>query len=165
MTEKDEVAEAADKVMVPELMLVQTELAGCSVSVRALPVYYAKQIFNILKPVQEEVAEWATKFKEAGKVPLVPPDTGMDVRMAEAMLKVCVVLSEFYELGLSEDDLDKRIGLDEMTVFIKAQLEVSRDSDFLLRPLQIIIKSLDLLLEMKPFQNLQPSEVMQNLGV
>ena len=166
MDKDEKIAEAADQVMIPELKSVRAELAGRSVQVRALPVYYAKQVFNILKPVQTEVADWVSEFKDPKKeVPLVPPDTGMDVRMAEAMLKVCVVLAEFYKLGLSENDLNKEVGLDELTIFIKAQLEVSRDSDFLLRPLQIIIKGLDLLQVMNPFQSLDPSEVLQNLGV
>ena len=160
----EKVLDAADKVMIPELMVLKTQLAGVSVNVRALPVYYAKQVYNILKPIQTEVSDWVAEFKSAKNLPLVPPDTDMDVRMAEAMLKVCVVLADFYELGLSEETLDKKVGLDELTIFIKAQLEVSRDSDFLLRPLQIIMKGLDLLQVMKPYQNLDPSEVLQNLG-
>lgn len=162
----EEINDVIDKVMIPELNTVHTQLAGKMVEVRALPIYYAKQVFNILKPVQTEVAEWVSEYKDPDKkVPLAPPDTGLDVRMAEAMLKVCVVLADFYDLGFSEGELNRKVGLDELTVFIKAQLEVSRDSDFLLRPLQIIIKGLDLLLVMNPFQNLEPSEVLQNLGV
>lgn len=161
---KDDIDQTVDKVMVPELQARHGELAGKRVKVRALPVYYSKQIYHYLQPVQSEVAKWANKYSHTDqKVPL--PEDGMDVKLAESMLKACVVLADFYGLNLSEEELNKKVGLDELTAFIKVQLEVSGDSDFLLRPLQIIIKGLELLREMQPFQNLEPSELMQKLGV
>jgi len=114
------------------------------------------------------MSKWAKDnvMKEDGEVDFFRSDEeDFDMGLALALLDICCVLAEFYDVKKTKDEIDQAFSLDEMVILSNKQLEANSKSDFLLRPLQNIIKSLELYQKADQFQNLVPSELMQKLGV
>lgn len=161
----EEISQAADEVIDPELSAKELEFAGKKIKVRALPLFYAKKIYTILKPLQDEVTEYVKVSGKKGEKAAFDEAPELDFMLAEALLDVCCVLADFYEIEKSKDELDVETSLGEMTRIVSAQLEANSKSDFLLRPLANIIKGLDFFEKADIYQSLLPLELLQKVGV
>ena len=161
----EEISELVDKVIDPELSAVEHEFAGEKIRIRTLPLFYAKKIYNILRPLQDKVTRYVKDSEKKGEMAAFLDAPKLDLELAESLLEVSYVIADFYGIEKTKEELDARVSLDEMTRLVSAQLEVNSESDFLLRPLANIIKGLEFFQKADIYQSLLPLELLQKVGV
>jgi len=128
---KEKVEEVTDKVLFPETHIKKANISDKEISLRPLPISYAKQISKDLGTVRRMIIE---SGNEGGKT--LPDD--YDLQLIDALVRSVKTICDFYGLGLNEEKLSVNCSTNELLKFVELQVEVNSDNDFLLLPLRVI---------------------------
>lgn len=131
----DTVDLAVEKVLYPELHTKEIKVGERVVQLRPLPLFYAKKLYNVTKKLADLMGRVA-KANESGNIDVAEfPDA--DMVIAETVVDAVDVLCAYYEFGWTKEEVEAKLTLEQAQVFVEAQLEVNKGSDFLLKPLSI----------------------------
>lgn len=146
---EEEAQVAAEKVLYPDLLMRKVKLLEHEVEVKPLPVAVSKQVHQKLKAVQERCYQHIERVQKQAKEgtlnSVIPPPDDTDVLVAEALLEVAKILAKHYKIPVTPEEVNDNASLQELDAFIKVQVEVNGESDFLLRPLSFIMKSIGMM--------------------
>jgi len=127
-------AAVENEVLIPEVGATHFRFLEHEIRLRALPVYYARQIYKKLEPFRKSMAG-------AGEGGLTPEQLGaLDELTLNSLVEAIDVLREYYQLPTNRDMIEKNASVPEMLLFVDKQLEVSGKSDFMLASLRLITR-------------------------
>ena len=130
------VEQAQELVLVPELHTTDVKICGKSVSLRPLPISYAKK--------------WSKKFRDVLKLSTSPDEVerrkwveDADELICDAMCECVVMLKDYYEIpAISMEKIQETMTINDVKTVVKAQAKLNEDDDFLLMPLRNILSML-----------------------
>lgn len=134
-----EARDAASEILRPDLHAKEAKFLNHTVKVRPLPAFYSKRIHEIMRPIQEKCDAYVQKHGvpavDAETVP--EADLALDEELFQAWIETLLVMAKYYELDdVDESRLLKEMSMDDMSVLMTMQVEVSGRADFMLRPLK-----------------------------
>lgn len=122
---------AEDRVLFPDSSSVKAKICGRDITLRPLPIYYAKKVgnriqnlVNLINGNEEDREKWRK---------------GANDLVADAFVECLVDICSFYEEDITGDMIQKSMTTAEVKAVIIAQAQLNEESDFLLQPLHIII--------------------------
>lgn len=137
-----EESEQLSKVLFPDTDTTSVTLLGSERQLRPLPIKYSKQIHALLEPVGKKIAQALTLPTE--QEPLVGPDIPHE-EIVKALQEVAKVCATFYNWAEVKEAAEKEeLSLSELQSLAVTQSEVSGRNDFLLGPLRLVIKALQI---------------------
>ena len=117
---REEFADKAERVLFPETDTKEVTFLGKSVSLRPLPIKWAKMLNRAFDKAWKRFGEDA-----------VDTDDG-DEEITNAFLVATTALCEFYRLGLTREQIEEQADVPEMIAFCTSAAARCKENDFLL---------------------------------
>jgi hypothetical protein len=133
LSEEDK--EKLSKVLFPDTDTTSITLLGKSRELRPLPIKYAKIIHAKLRPLAIKLGSNAATPSEGA--------VDIDQDVLEGLKHIALTLADFYgwsDLAKAVDE--ENISIDELEALALTQANVSKANDFLLGPLRVIVRVL-----------------------
>jgi len=160
MTNKERL-DAEEKVMHPKLHTNKVTFLGREITLEPLPITPQKVIRQVVKSASKSLSKMSFTAEEfAGKEnspefrakmqEIMESDEDLDLKIAEAVLDAVWELCQYYKVQVvkykgqdvtlsTKETLNDICSLAEADNFVKAQLKLQDENDFLLKPLVFIM--------------------------
>lgn len=153
---KDEHA-SLSKVLFPDTHTVDVEVLGVKRKLRPLPLKLSKQLFEILRPVSAKIQGNANTLE----------NVDMSAKIIDVLKEVASLLAPYY----AWDDVpaaikDDGLSLAELQAISVLQTKINGANDFLLAPLRIIVRVMQIHeVAMLKFNTMFSSRVSPESGI
>jgi len=109
---------------------------GHEIVPRPLTIEFSKRVYDATVKSHADVAAEVMRVAESEKAGKLYMPQGLEERIMAAFVATVAILAEFYDL--KDLEIMKRATLAQVVDFIKVQVEISSEDDFLLDPLKVL---------------------------
>lgn len=153
ITDGELLAMAQERTLFPRLHNNKFSFLDKTIEMRPLPISKSKEINKAFQSSQKIMTTLMGKagsaVKPDGKIDqgkimeiYAASDVGMDITLADSILNCVKILSDFYNLSFTVEDIDNKCNLPTAIDFLETQFIIQGENDFLLRPLVDTLRSM-----------------------